>query len=323
MAIRFARIGDVVLLLPALARLKLAFEGARLTLVTGSPCAPVARLCPYIDEVISVDRLRMRDGPKSQALREMFQLVRGLRSQRFDLAVDFHSFRETNLLAWLSGARHRLGMKRSDRAYLSLCFNLPPVLEDKSLHVAEMFQAVAAGIPGVAGTLPPDSPVIRVPSPKTRGSKRSAVFYVGASVPERRWPASRFAELARFIVKAGDVTVTILSGTSESELAIATQIETEAGIGGRLRCLTRLGIQDLVTEIDTADLLVSNDSGPMHIGAELGVPTVGIFSSSLPEHYRPKGSRSRYVRKESIQEVQVEDVAGLIEDLWASPDRRS
>ena len=57
LAIRFARIGDVVLLLPALVRLKSSFEGARLTLATGSRSAPIAELCPRIDEVISVDRL--------------------------------------------------------------------------------------------------------------------------------------------------------------------------------------------------------------------------------------------------------------------------
>ena len=104
LAIRFARLGDVVLLLPALSSLKHAFPDIRLTLLTGNLCAPLAEMCPAIDEVLAVDRVAMRDGPVRTALRDMHRLVRDVRRRRFDLVIDFHSFRETNLLTWLSGA---------------------------------------------------------------------------------------------------------------------------------------------------------------------------------------------------------------------------
>src|SRR2546422_3582979 len=148
LAIRFARLGDTVLLLPALSLLKRAFPDARLTLLTGHTCAPVAEMCPAIDEVLAVDRLEMRDGPAFKALRDIQRLVRDVRRRRFDLAIDFHSFRETNLLTWISGAPVRIGMKRYQGPYLSFCFNRPAVLEDKSLHVSAMFKkVVAATIP--------------------------------------------------------------------------------------------------------------------------------------------------------------------------------
>src|SRR3989449_10581265 len=148
LAIRFARLGDTVLLLPALSLLKRAFPDARLTLLTGHRCAPVAEMCPAIDEVLTVDRLEMRDGPLLEALRDIQRLVRDLRRRRFDLVIDFHSFRETNLLTWLSGAPVRIGMKRYKAPYLNFCFNRPPVIEDKSLHVAAMFEkAVETIIP--------------------------------------------------------------------------------------------------------------------------------------------------------------------------------
>jgi len=118
LAIRLARLGDVILLFPALGLLKTAFPDAQLTFLTGHRCAALAELCPHIDEVIAVNRVRMRDGSVVKAVREMIALVRDIRGRRFDLVVDFHSFRETNLLAWFSGASSRSGLKRFKKPYL-------------------------------------------------------------------------------------------------------------------------------------------------------------------------------------------------------------
>src|SRR5438132_8802104 len=104
-------------------------------------------MCPAIDEVLAVDRVAMRDGPVRTALRDMHRLVRDVRRAGFDLVIDFHSFRETNLLTWLSGAPIRVAMKRDQTSYLGFCFNRPPVMEDKRLHVAEMFRKVVSNIP--------------------------------------------------------------------------------------------------------------------------------------------------------------------------------
>ena len=80
----------------------------------------------------------------------------------------------------------------------------------------------------------------------------------------------------------------------------------------------------MASVIAGADLLVSNDSGPMHIGSALGVPTLGIFSSSLPEHYRPVGPKDRYIKKESMKDVQLEEVLESIIQMRiiGFPDRR-
>ncbi len=211
LAIRFARLGDTLLLLPALSLLKRAFPDARLTLLTGQPCAPVAEMCPAIDEVLAVDRLEMRDGPALKALRDIKRLVRDVRRRRFDLVIDFHSFRETNLLTWLSGAPVRIGMKRYDGPYLQFCFNRPAVLEDKSLHVSAMFKKVVdATIPLVAekgakrepdNTTPPE---LTVPDDLSRwadllsSNKLRLALYVHAPVSGRIWPAERFAPVSDF-----------------------------------------------------------------------------------------------------------------------------
>ena len=63
--------------------------------------------------------------------------------------------------------------------------------------------------------------------------------------------------------------------------------------------------------------MISNDSGPMHLGPALNVPTLGIFSRSLPIHYRPIGSDDQYVKKDRVEEVTSAEVIQVMEQMWA------
>jgi len=158
------------------------------------------------------------------ALRDMAVLVRDVRRKRFDLVVDFHSFRETNLLTWLSGAPRRIGMKRHGAPYLGFCFNRPPVLEDKSLHVAEMFERVVGGLsPAGAAVLPflDGKPLIVTDAEKPR--ERQIALYVDAPVPERIWPAERFAEVADFAIENLNSAVVVISSKDRAQLAARVQ----------------------------------------------------------------------------------------------------
>ena len=331
LAIRFARLGDVTLLLPALAHLKASFPDARLSLMTGSRCAPLARLCPYLDEVLSVDRLALRDGPILQAFRDILRIVRDVRAKSFDLVVDFHSFRETNLLSWASGARYRMGMKRSDRAYLPFCFNLPPALEDKDIHVAEMFERVVAKLPGTVATTLAGPPLLKIPSDISSRfvgffgkATVKVVLYVGASVIDRRWPSASFAAVADHVMADWGAAVLILCGSSEAEGKIAKETWQLVRDRESVQIMTGLSIAELAGAIAFADLMISNDTGPMHIGSAMGVPTLGIFSQSLPLHYRPLGSSDRYIRKNSVEDVEIYEVIKVAEQMRATagPDRR-
>ena len=120
-------------------------------------------MCPAIDEVITVDRIKMRDGPAWRAIIGMLRLMRDLRRRKFDATLDFHGFRETNLLTWWSGAPERWGLKRFDQSFFGFCFNRPPVVEDKSLHASEMFLRIVQGIAPIPTTAEP-SPSLVVPS---------------------------------------------------------------------------------------------------------------------------------------------------------------
>ena len=320
LAIRFARLGDVILLLPALASLKNKFPDSELTLLTGHRCAPIAELCPSIDRVIAVDRIAMRDGPVLHALSEMASLVRNVRRQRFDLVVDFHSFRETNLLTWLSGASVRIGMKRRDAPYWQFCFTSPPVLEDKALHVADMFQRVVSNVPstGAPEKRPSALPLLgRVVVEKAR--MPTVVLYVDAPVRERIWPPERFAEVADHAIETMHAAVVVISGQQGADLA--ARIRSASRNADRLTLLTDLDLRQLVATIASAHLLISNDTGPMHIGPAVGVSTLGLFSVGYPEHFRPIGAGDRFLRANPIEGIRVREVIEVMEGMWATADR--
>lgn len=327
LAIRLARLGDVVLLLPALARLKLAFPDAKLTLMTGHRCAPLAELCPAVDEVMSVDRVAMRDGPAVDAIREMARLVSEVRNRRFDVLIDFHSFRETNLLAWLSKAPQRLGLKRRDGAYLPFCFNIPPVPEDKSVHISEMFEQVAEAVPGFYCTTEKPHPVLVVPEAvqtwlgEIRLPAPWIALYVGAAAPDRMWPTHRFARLADWVIERWGASVLVLAGGAQA--GVAEEVRQAVKHRDRVLVLHGLTLPRLAGVVGASQLLASNDTGPMHIGPALGVPTLGLFSVGFPEHYRPLGTNCRYLRQNPIEGISLESVLSVFEDMrsTAVPDR--
>jgi ADP-heptose:LPS heptosyltransferase len=316
LAIRFMRLGDVTLLLPALAHLKAFYPESRLTLLTDERCAPLAEMCPSIDEVMTVNRLGMRDGPRLPALNDMAKLVADVRRRRFDLVIDFLSFRETNLLAWLSRAPHRLAMKRHDRAYLPFCFNLPPVNEDKSIHVAEMFQRIVNAVTDESTCSVAAHSVLVLPEVPQKWAEQMLPgepvlsLYVGAPVAVRRWPAEHFARVADFAIEEFGATVAVLAGAPDA--VIAREVRHLSRNPDQVIVVTDVSIPQLAAVIARSQLLVSNDTGPMHLGPAFGVPTLGLFSVGYPEHYRPLGEHSRVLRAEKIEEIASADVIALV-----------
>ena len=319
LAIRFMRLGDIVLLLPALARLKACYPGAHLTLLTDERCAPLAQMCPYIDEVLPVDRLAMRDGSFLSSIKAMANLVADIRRRRFDLVIDFLSFRETNLLTWASGARYRLGMKRHNRSYLSFCFNRPPVFEDKTVHVSDMFQLMVTAVAGNRGEETPLGSLI-LPDSARECAMQSAPeppivsLYVGAPVSVRQWPADRFARVADFAIERLGSSVVVLAGAPESE--IAENVRRLCRRQEKVSVFSHVSIPQLAALIACSRVLVSNDTGPMHLGPALGIRTLGIFSVGYPEHFRPLGKHSRFLRANPIQSISAEAVMQQVEEMW-------
>jgi ADP-heptose:LPS heptosyltransferase len=262
----------------------------------------------------------LRDGPLTRAIFKMGRLVRDVRRRRFDLVVDFHSFRETNLLAGLSRAGQRVALKRQNAPYLSFCFNSPPVIEDKSIHVGEMFNRVSAAITGNVVSAAGRSLIVpeemkRWDEQVMKGGPRLAL-YIDAPVRERIWPPEYFARIADFAMENFGARVAVISGAEG--LALTERVRSASRRPAELSVFADVRIPELAALIASSRLLVSNDTGPMHLGPAFGVPTLGLFSVGYPEHFRPTGPNDRFLRENPIERIEVDKVIEAVGQMWAT-----
>ena len=323
LVIRYGRLGDLALLIPALRALRRGFPSAHISALADQRYAPVLEMCSAVDRVIASDRIGMRDSPWWSGAGSALRSAEKIRKARYDLVVDFHGFRETNLLAWYSRAPWRIGLKRNEPSYLPFCFNLDPVPEDQNLHVADRFDSLveALGVsPGVRDIQ------LEVPSENLNmanrflrengmdGCSRLIGMNLGASAPDKMWPAANFAALADQLAGRFDLGVLFFSGPGEENLLSQAESSLKTA---RYALAGQLGLKDLAAVISRCRLLVSNDSGPMHFGPPLGVPTLGLFSLSDPLHYRPLGNRSRVVRKVPVGDIEVAEVFEQVVEMLA------
>jgi ADP-heptose:LPS heptosyltransferase len=129
---------------------------------------------------------------------------------------------------------------------------------------------------------------------------------VSAGSPGRMWPLERFSELTARLVEDFGAHVVLFSGPLEA--GASKQVEIEFGDPYRVQAVGSLSLRELASVVSQCHLLISNDTGPMHLGPATGVPTLGLFSLGYPEHYRPMGRLDRYLKKASIQDIEVGEI---------------
>jgi ADP-heptose:LPS heptosyltransferase len=303
--IKFWGVGSLELLTPAARALRRRHPAADLTLLTLSANGPFAQGLGLFDQVLPFD---VSTASWPHMFGRILDLVRGLRRRRFDLVYDFEFFtRFSAVISVLSGAPLTRGFAAP--TVWRGGFHAETVPFNRYWHVARNFRCLAGGESGL-DVGPDELATFRV-EPEHRLEAAAALFGagVGAEGPlivlnpnagtlslERRWPRERFGELARRLVLEHGARVVLIGAGSEREwtsevVALAGELPE-----GRLADLAgELSIGGLHALLDAADAFVSNDSGPMHLGASLGTPTIGLFGPETPVMYRPLGARASFL----------------------------
>jgi len=291
-------LGDAVLTTPALGALRAACPQTRITIAAKPLVAELLRCHPDIDGIEVYDKEGAHAGAVGM-LRKAGELRRG----GYEAAVLFQNAIDAALLAFLAGIPDRMGYATDGRRLL-LSRPVPVTEEILSLHHAEYYLRLLAelGIPR------PEAPrlSLRVTG-EERQSMRSRL--AGLGVPEgrriagvnpgatygsaKRWFPDRFAKVADTLSEEWDAAVVLMGSVPEAPLSA----EIEAAMGRKAVNLAgRTTVRELMALLASCSFLVTNDSGPMHIGAAFGVPLVAIFGPTDWRKTSPWTKDARVVR---------------------------
>lgn len=315
--IHFGQLGDVVLALPAMRAVRERFLDANITALTGKVSGEVVSLAGFADEVIAVDRVELRDGSKLRSIRRIINLIRDLRGRDFELVIDLHSLKETNLLALLLGVDHRLLADRGNRSYHSLGnFEPPAPPEDRTIHLSRTYMGVLTplGLDNEAYPvviLPQKGEIEYVWQHFIKDTPRPlSGFFPGAGNPSRQWPLVRFAELAGRLQSDG-YTPAVFLGPEEKEMreTVARTFPSGALI------IDGLSIPQFIAAASEVDIFVTNDTGPMHLAALAGAPILLVIDSRAPLTYLPLTAQIAVVNDAHIDAISVDAVHSAAQQL--------
>jgi ADP-heptose:LPS heptosyltransferase len=321
LVIHFGQMGDVILALPAFRALRQKFPAARLTVLVGKSSAMIARLAGVFDEEIVVDRVALRDGRKLRSVNKIRRLVREIRRRKFDFIIDLHSLSETNLLGFLSGARTRLYANRENRSLDFLGkFPAKPPAEDKSKHITDRYLEVLeplgiADAPRFVGIEPKDADVVFIKNllqERNADTGNLVGIFPGAGHPSRRWSLENFAALSRLLTTGENPPqIIVFLGPEEQDL----RGEVEMIFPDKTIIFDKLSIPELLAAASNLRVLVSNDTGVVHIGAIAGAGLVLVMDERAPVTYLPLTEKIRVVRSGTIDKIPVGEVFSAAESF--------
>jgi len=292
-------LGDVVHALPLVPLLRRRWPQARISWLVAPAYADLLRGVPGIDELIIFDRRRLGKAWRSLgALAGLLSLHADLRRRRFDLVIDLQGLFRSGWLTYKTRAPVRVGF-RNAREMAWLFYTHRVELRCVDLHAVDRYLALAGAIG--CETLPVhfDFSVRVEERQRVRSMLEAAglpagapyaVLLPGAAWESKRWPAERFATLARALREQLGLEVVAAGGDD------ARQPARQIGCGADLTGKTSL--RELTALLEMASLVVANDSGPMHIAAALGTPLVAIFGPTSPVRTGPYGRPECVVRAE-------------------------
>ncbi len=291
--VRLSALGDIVHTWPLALSLKEARPSLRLAWIVEARLAPLVSHHPAVDTTIAVNTKKWRHRLWSpRTLREIRDVRRGLLDLGAQLCIDPQGVAKSAFMTLMSHAPRRAGLARPWRretlaglAYtevLQVTANHPHVIRTN----LEFLRCVGAGPP-------PEPPApdgrwllstsqAAPPSLPPPGSY--AVIFPTAGHPSKAIPPEILAQVAAAIVKRG---LPVLAGWGPGERELASQVAGRAGPGVKVAPPTT--IMDLVRMVDGAKLVIGGDTGPVHLAASLGTPTVSVFIATDPRRNRPLG----------------------------------
>lgn len=295
--IRTDGIGDLLNATPAIALLRQNYPSAEITVLARPLNAPIVVGNPDVDRVLVFDRMG-----EHRQLSKQLQFYRTLRREKFDLVVAMQTATLPHLIAFLTGARYRLG--RNQKGFRSTLthawrgkYQKGETHEvDRNLELVRLICQGEDTRQLVLNLLPDE-----IANAKTLLASWELVdvpflvgIHPGGSSFDKRWPEVHYAELADRLVRHANAKILLLRGPDEAELTqnIQDAMQSDAVV------YAPQTIRELGAILSHCDLFVCNDSGPMHLAAALNVQTVAIFGPTDHVAWHPMSENASIVRRD-------------------------
>lgn len=279
--VQTAFLGDVVLTLPLVEALHQQVPGAHIELLTVPAHAPVLRQQDLVDLVMTYDKRGAQRG-----IRGFLRIVRQLRVRNYDLVLSPHRSLRSALLVACSGSPKRVGFDRvlTRWAYTATVPRPAQAHEvDRNLRLLTALGADPVPLSGCLRLHVDPEARCRAAAYFTRcGVEPEAVvigLIPGSQWGTKRWPAERFADLVAYVARLPQVHIALFGGAQDRVVAEAIASACRVPV---LDLIGQTSLQDLPAYLERCTVVVSNDTGPMHIAAAVGKPIVALFGPTTP-----------------------------------------
>jgi lipopolysaccharide heptosyltransferase I len=285
--------GDIVQSLPVLSALRARFPAARLSWVVKREWSDLLAGHPDLDELITLDT--------RGSLLDWARTLTELQARRFDLVFDLQGLLRSAIVTWATRAPVRVGLQTAREGANCACNCVLPGT-GRLVPAHERYRRVAEAVAARPDAIQPHLAIAEESRQWATGqldflSGPRVAIHLGAAWETKRWPVARFAAVAAEAIAKHGAAIVLVGGRSDA--AAAAECEMLLRQTGRTHQLLNLvgqsDLKQLAALLAQMDVLVSNDSGPMHLAAALGTPVVGIFTCTDPRRSGPPGSQHELV----------------------------
>ncbi|MBF0563702.1 MAG: lipopolysaccharide heptosyltransferase II [Nitrospirae bacterium] len=287
LVIKPSSLGDVIHSMPFLKALKDAYPGAKVHWVISRGLYPLLEGHPLIDVLWPIDKDKWKKLSNAYpTYKELSRLRLMLKAEHFDLAVDLQGLFRSGLIAFLSGAPQVIGFKEAREG--STLFYTKTVDCGKKVHAVDRYLSIAAALQCQTGNPAFVLPEIKA-SESFHGPVRGYVVMVpGARWETKRWEAEKFGEVARRL----PLPSVVVGGVED--VGLGRTVVAHSG-GKAVNLAGKTSFNELAGIIGNAKLMLTNDTGPMHVGAAVGTPVFAIFGPTSPALTGPYGLNHRVI----------------------------
>lgn len=294
LVIRNDRFGEFLLNVPAIRALKNTFKDSKIILALDGQVKGLAGLVEGIDEIIT-----WKNGRHSLA--EIIKFSNLLRKKNIDMALVMNPSKDSNIAVYLAGIPERIGYSRKWGFLLTKKALDLKHFEKKHEVEYNLDLARLAGADTVDKGL-----ALKVPG--TFREENVIVIHPWTSDPVKQWPMERFRELALKIAKESDSEVLIIGGKEESHKSGLFN-----NLSNRVKNLTgRTSLVELASILKKCKLLISGDSGPVHLACAVGTGVIALFRNDIPgkgpRRWGPWGEGNIVIEKKSLSDITVDEV---------------